>query len=72
MNKLGHFISLLSPLTQSSTYFSLYLQVVPKLNTRGRDLVARLLVCNPSLRMSADDALQHPYFNDLNPAIKSG
>lgn len=31
----------------------------------------RLLVCNPALRLSADEAMAHPYFNDLNPAIKN-
>lgn len=31
----------------------------------------RLLVCNPALRLSADEAMVHPYFNDLNPAIKN-
>ncbi|XP_043594875.1 cyclin-dependent-like kinase 5 isoform X2 [Bombus pyrosoma] len=45
-------------------------QVTPKLNSRGRDLL-QLLVCNPALRLSADEAMVHPYFNDLNPAIKN-
>lgn len=31
----------------------------------------RLLVCNPALRLSAEEAMAHPYFNDLNPAIKN-
>ncbi|XP_017762292.1 PREDICTED: cyclin-dependent-like kinase 5 [Eufriesea mexicana] len=46
-------------------------QVTPKLNSRGRDLLQRLLVCNPALRLSAEEAMSHPYFNDLNPAIKN-
>ncbi|XP_037075117.1 cyclin-dependent-like kinase 5 isoform X2 [Pollicipes pollicipes] len=46
-------------------------QVVPKLNSKGRDLLQRLLVCNPSLRISADDALSHVYFSDLSPALKT-
>ncbi|KAK9892011.1 hypothetical protein WA026_018200 [Henosepilachna vigintioctopunctata] len=46
-------------------------QVVPKLGSRGRDLLQRLLVCNPFGRMSADDAMVHPYFTDLNPSIKN-
>ncbi|XP_077978114.1 cyclin-dependent kinase 5 [Glandiceps talaboti] len=45
--------------------------VVPKLSAKGRDLLQRLLVCNPSLRMSADESLQHFYFSDLNPAVKN-
>ncbi|KAH0813206.1 hypothetical protein GEV33_009584 [Tenebrio molitor] len=46
-------------------------QVVPKLGNRGRDLLQRLLVCNPMGRMSADDAMAHAYFSDLNPAVKN-
>ncbi|GAB6019501.1 cyclin-dependent kinase 5 [Chamberlinius hualienensis] len=49
-----------------------FAQVVPKLNGKGRDLLQRLLVCNPSHRMSSEDAMQHPYFFDLPPAIKNG
>ncbi|KOC62580.1 Cyclin-dependent kinase 5 [Habropoda laboriosa] len=58
-------------------HFPLYLpgqglaQVTPKLNSKGRDLLQRLLVCNPALRLAADEAMAHPYFSDLNPAIKN-
>ncbi|XP_033761798.1 cyclin-dependent-like kinase 5 [Pecten maximus] len=45
-------------------------QVVPNLNTRGRELLQRLLVCNPPMRISAEEGMQHSYFSDLNPGIK--
>ncbi|KAM4026742.1 cyclin-dependent kinase 5 [Anomaloglossus baeobatrachus] len=41
--------------------------VVPKLNATGRDLLQNLLKCNPVQRISADEALQHPYFADYCP-----
>jgi len=46
-------------------------QVVPKLNSKGRDLLQRLLVCNPLQRLSSEEAMAHPYFNDLNPTIRN-
>ncbi|XP_058794558.1 cyclin-dependent kinase 5 [Phymastichus coffea] len=46
-------------------------QVTPKLPPKGKDLLQRLLVCNPALRLSAEEAMAHPYFNDLNPAIRN-
>lgn len=46
-------------------------QVVPKLNSKGRDLLAKLLICNPAGRLSAEDAMIHPYFSDLPNNIKS-
>jgi cyclin-dependent kinase 5 len=46
-------------------------QVVPKLNSKGRDLLAKLLICNPAGRLSAEDAMAHPYFADLPNNIKS-
>ncbi|XP_035215023.1 cyclin-dependent-like kinase 5 [Stegodyphus dumicola] len=49
-----------------------FAQVVPKLNSKGKDLLQKLLVCNPAMRISADEAMQHPYFSDLPPAIKNG
>jgi len=56
------------PLYQPSLSLS---QVVPKLSTRGRDLLQKLLICNPSGRMSAIDSMNHLYFTDLNPAVKA-
>lgn len=48
-----------------------FAQVVPKLNTKGRDLLTKLLVCYPLSRLSAEDAMQHPYFTDLPASIKT-
>ncbi|XP_028397423.1 cyclin-dependent-like kinase 5 [Dendronephthya gigantea] len=45
--------------------------VVPKLPSIGRDLLQKLLVFNPLMRMAADVAMNHQYFNDLNPSIKN-
>lgn len=55
------------PLYHPSASFS---QVVPKLNSKGKDLLAKLLICNPSHRMAAEDAMAHPYFHDLPSNIK--
>ncbi|NXR35752.1 CDK5 kinase, partial [Zosterops hypoxanthus] len=41
--------------------------VVPKLNATGRDLLQNLLKCNPVQRISAEEALQSPYFTDFCP-----
>ncbi|KAG1664359.1 Cyclin-dependent-like kinase 5 [Nymphon striatum] len=57
------------PLYHSTMNFA---QVVPKLNNKGRDLIQQLLVCNPSLRLSADEAMQHIYFADVCPPIRNG
>jgi len=43
-------------------------QVVPNLSSKGRDLLQRLLICNPNQRLAAEPALQHPYFTDLSTA----
>ncbi len=46
-------------------------QVVPKLGSKGRDLLQRLLICNPNHRLSSEEAMAHPYFNDLSPAVRN-
>nr|CAG4638526.1 EOG090X081V [Cyclestheria hislopi] len=48
-----------------------FAQVVPKLNLKGRDLLQKLLICNPALRISAEEAMAHPYFADLPPPVKN-
>lgn len=39
-------------------------QVVPRLNSKGKDLLQKLLVCRPTLRLSAEQAMLHPYFTE--------
>uniref|UniRef100_A0A8R1E2F1 Cell division protein kinase 5 n=1 Tax=Caenorhabditis japonica TaxID=281687 RepID=A0A8R1E2F1_CAEJA len=41
-------------------------QIVPNLSTRGRDLLQKLLVCNPTGRIDAQTALNHAYFADTS------
>uniref|UniRef100_A0A2K5PS47 Protein kinase domain-containing protein n=1 Tax=Cebus imitator TaxID=2715852 RepID=A0A2K5PS47_CEBIM len=41
--------------------------VVPKLNATGRSLLQNLLTCNPIQCISAEEALQHPYFSNFCP-----
>ena len=38
----------------------------PKLDAQGVDLLSRMLVYQPSKRISAKAALQHPWFDDLD------
>lgn len=68
---LSQVVRLYGSLSSTVMILSKYFQVVPKLGNRGRDLLQRLLVCNPMGRMSADEAMAHQYFNDLSPAIKN-
>uniref|UniRef100_A0A0N5A841 Cell division protein kinase 5 n=1 Tax=Syphacia muris TaxID=451379 RepID=A0A0N5A841_9BILA len=49
------------PVYRSSVPFS---QIVPELSLVGRDLLQKLLVCNPANRIDADSALRHPYFTE--------
>eukprot|EP00897_Mesotaenium_endlicherianum_P003892 jgi/Mesen1/3530/ME000197S02542 len=39
---------------------------VPELNAHGVDLLQKMLVYEPSKRISAKEALNHPYFDDLD------
>ncbi|XP_065889354.1 cyclin-dependent kinase 5-like [Dysidea avara] len=43
--------------------------VLPSLDERGLDLLKKHLVCNPRYRITAEEALKHPYFSDLDPTI---
>jgi len=43
---------------------------VPKLDNEGLDLLTSMLQLDPEKRISANDALNHPYFNDLQKSTK--
>nr|WPM83324.1 ProsG [Phaeosphaeria sp.] len=46
-------------------------QVVPQVDVMGLDLLKRLLQPCPEARISAADALNHPWFQDVQPAHQS-
>jgi cyclin-dependent kinase 5 len=37
-------------------------QLIPSMCANGRDLIQKLIVCNPVNRLSAEAAMRHPYF----------
>jgi serine/threonine protein kinase len=45
-------------------------KIVPRLDEKGVDLLSRMLQPNPSLRITAKDALEHEYFNDLSEEVR--
>lgn len=45
--------------------------LVPRLEDKGIDILRSFLKCNPSYRISAQDAMSHQYFDDLPKAIHS-
>jgi len=42
------------------------IKVIPKATTRACDLLAKLLTFDPDSRLSAEEALKHPYFSELH------
>lgn len=44
-------------------------EIVPKLDELGLDLLKKMLQPNPHNRITAKDALIHPYFKDLPEEI---
>jgi len=46
-------------------------QYVPGLDESGIDLLERMLVHDPNARISAKDALKHPYLADVPDQIKN-
>jgi len=45
--------------------------LVPSMDPRGAELMMAMLAFDPAQRVSARDAMSHPYFDDLSPAIKT-
>lgn len=44
-------------------------QLIPDLEPAGIDLLKKMLVYEPSKRISAKEALKHPYFDDLDTSF---
>ncbi len=45
-------------------------KIVPKLDPDGLDLLDKMLQMNPNDRISAVEAMKHPYLDDVPEAIK--
>ena len=45
--------------------------VVPNLDSAGIDLLSKMLMFDPNKRLTAQDAMQHTYFNSLHPSVKN-
>jgi serine/threonine protein kinase len=45
-------------------------QICPNLEPLGLDLLQRMLVYDPQLRITAKNALNHPYFHDIQDLIQ--
>jgi serine/threonine protein kinase len=44
---------------------------VPSLDEQGLDLLEKMLKCNPSERITAKQAMDHPYLKDVPDSIKN-
>ena len=45
-------------------------KLVPSLDELGLDLMDKMLKCNPAERITAKEALKHPYLKDVPDSIK--
>ena len=46
-------------------------QYVPTLDDAGLDLLEQMLKCNPGDRITAKNAMQHPYLKDVPDDIRN-
>jgi serine/threonine protein kinase len=46
-------------------------RLVPGLDEQGLDLLEKMLKCNPAERITAKDAMLHPYLRDVPEYIKN-
>ena len=56
-----------SPPTFSCPAAQPWTVIAPSLDEAGRDLLSRMLTYDPLHRISAAEALMHPYFADVGP-----
>jgi len=41
------------------------------LDAAGTDLISRMLQCDPATRITAVQAMEHPFFSDLDPTFRA-
>lgn len=67
----------ISQFTEYKTNFQMFAtqdlrSILPQIDMVGLDLLGRMLQVRPELRISAAEALQHPWFADLNAGVQMG
>lgn len=70
LNYLRYKCSLACTPTSVLTFPCLLCVQAPGLNELGLDLLSQMLAFDASERISAKRAMQHPYFDDLDPALR--